>query len=368
MSVGIQTKKIVRNYVFRIYPNKEQEDRLVFWLKECNWLYNYFVEERKKVWETEQKSISFYDQQKEIPILRQNRKSLELIYSDVLYHVPKRVDLAFKQFFRKIKEKKNNPNLPDVGYPAIKEGNDLEYGSFVYRSGKSCKIHEKESKIELPWLGKIKIVLTRDLSKVKIKQVTVIRSRSKKWYVCMACEIPEPTKLPPNDKTITIRVELPNKIILIDDKSTEVVIDIPSFIEKEEERIKIMQRRFEQNMNKNDILRAEMARVNLAKIHDRVKWRRKDFHHQITRRIVNEYGNIFVQSPNILESIRFREDKKRILDAGLSMFLKFLQYKAEEAGRNLNITLYEIEKPKREKKQKKAKKSEENTEQIEQQT
>lgn len=67
-------------------------------MDECRWLYNHFLEERKNSWEQEKKSISYFDQCKSIPSLKEQRQSLNNVYSQVLQNVADRVDKAFQGF------------------------------------------------------------------------------------------------------------------------------------------------------------------------------------------------------------------------------------------------------------------------------
>ncbi|MHC1610444.1 MAG: helix-turn-helix domain-containing protein, partial [Candidatus Methanospirareceae archaeon] len=43
--------KMERTYKFRLYPNREQEEKLLFVLEECRWLYNSFL----SVWNNSKK-------------------------------------------------------------------------------------------------------------------------------------------------------------------------------------------------------------------------------------------------------------------------------------------------------------------------
>jgi len=63
MSKGTSSPKAVRNYRFRIYPNREQEQKLLTWLETCRWIYNTALAQRKEAWEKEKRSVSRIEQQ-----------------------------------------------------------------------------------------------------------------------------------------------------------------------------------------------------------------------------------------------------------------------------------------------------------------
>ena len=58
---------------------------------------------RKDAWEQEQRSISYYESKRQIPIWKKEHPELSPVYSQVLQDASKRVDLASKAFFRRVK-------------------------------------------------------------------------------------------------------------------------------------------------------------------------------------------------------------------------------------------------------------------------
>ena len=58
--------KINRTYKFRIYPTKEQENKLAQYFGSVRFLYNYFLNERKVQYKETGKSDNYYIQQKKL--------------------------------------------------------------------------------------------------------------------------------------------------------------------------------------------------------------------------------------------------------------------------------------------------------------
>ena len=75
----------------------------------------------------------------------------------------------------------------------------------------------------------------------------------------------------------------------------------------------------------------------IAKIHERIRNRRKDFCHKESKKIVNEYQYICVEDLAIKEMIAGSSFAKSIADASWNQFCQYLTYKAEEAGRKLGL-------------------------------
>jgi IS605 OrfB family transposase len=66
-------------------------------------------------------------------------------------------------------------------------------------------------------------------------------------------------------------------------------------------------------------------------IHAKIANRRKDFHHKLSRRLVNSYAAIFIGNVNASALAQTRMAKS-VLDAGWSQFRTQVQYKSDDAG------------------------------------
>ena len=99
-------------YQYRLYPTKKQVQKLNETLDECRWLYNHLLEMRKTAYERDGISLTCFQQQYTFPVLKQERPSLSRVHSQVLQNVAVRIDLAFKAFFRRLKEHVEEPGYP----------------------------------------------------------------------------------------------------------------------------------------------------------------------------------------------------------------------------------------------------------------
>ena len=109
-------------YKFRMYPNKQQEAMLDLTLETCRHLYNTALADRKNCYELEGISRSYEDQAATLTLEKKGGKWQ--IFSQVSQDVLKRVDKAFKAFFRRVKsgEKPGYPRFKGKGW----------YKSFTY--------------------------------------------------------------------------------------------------------------------------------------------------------------------------------------------------------------------------------------------
>ena len=303
-------------FQYRIYPTKKQETRLNETLEECRWLYNHLLQRRKEVYEQDGLSLSLYQQQATFPILKTERPSLATIHSQVLQNVAVRLDLAMKAFFRRVKEHAQEP-----GFPRFKGQN--RYDSLTYpQSGFQI---DEQGKLYTSGIGHIKIVLHRPI-RGKIKTLTIRRSSTGKWYASFLVEC-DPERLPQVPTQVGIDVGLKTFATLSD--GTE--IDNPRFFRKEEKALAKVQRK--QSKLAKDTPERHKHRKAVARVHERIAWRRDNFTHQESRKIVNSHGVICVEDLHVNRMTHNHCLAKSIHDASWSEFFSKLSCKAEEAGR-----------------------------------
>ena len=110
-------------YKFRMYPNQEQEHRLELTLDTCRHLYNTALSDRKVAYEMDGASRSYEDQAAML-VAEKREGNFKGVFSQVLQDVLRRLDKAFKAFFRRVKagEKPGYPRFKGAGW----------YKSFTY--------------------------------------------------------------------------------------------------------------------------------------------------------------------------------------------------------------------------------------------
>jgi len=289
-------------------------------LENCRWLYNWFLEQRKTAWEERNESLTMFNQTSYLPDLKLTKFFLNNIYSQILQDVALRVDLAFKAFFRRCKNKEN------PGYPRFKQYG--RYDSFTYpQNNKGFEI--KGSRIHLSKIGAIRIILHREIFGV-IKKCTIRRTSTGKWFAIFSCEVK--TRHPvvnPIDNPIGIDVGLSSFATL----SNGEKFDNPRFFKKEEKELARVQRQFSKK-EKGSKERKEKRRV-VARVHERITNKRHNLSHQLSRKIVDTYTLIAVEDLNINKMLHDKCFSKSISDAAWNLFTSTLSYKAEEAGKTV---------------------------------
>src|SRR5437588_2757359 len=312
-----------KTFMCRLYPNKKQLKMLEATLEECRWLYNNTLAYRKEAWEERQERVSYYDSKARIPILKAERPSLKNVHSQVLQNVTERVELAFQGFFRRIREHAEEP-----GYPRFKGKG--RYDSFTFtQSGFSIvsasQAASHDDRVSLSKIGAIKMVYHRKI-KGTVKTCTIRRSSTDKWYVSFSVEC-EPERLPEVPTQVGIDVGLKTFATF----SNGEEIENPRFFRKEEKALAKVNRTHSQ-LVKGSPERRKNRKV-VARVHERIKFRRDNFTHQQSRQIVDRFGLICVEDLHVNCMVHNHCLAKSIHDAAWTGFFDKLFAKAEEAGR-----------------------------------
>jgi len=310
--------KIRKSFQYSLRLTKKQERILQAHLDECRWLYNQLLEQRKLAHEELEISLSKYQQMMLLPLLKEERSTFDQIHSQVLQNVVDRLDKAFQAFFRRCKAGEK------PGFPRFR--GEHRYNSFCYPQSGFFLVG---SELKLSKIGTIRVKLHRPIQG-EIKTCTLRKKASGDWNVSFSCEVNiEPQA--PKEESVGIDVGLEHFATLSDGKQ----IQNPRFFKQGEKALARTQRKLAK-LEKGTLERKRQGRI-VARIHEKIGNQRKDFCHKESKKIVDQYQYICVEDLEIKNMMEGSYFAKSITDASWNQFLRFLTYKAEEAGRKVGF-------------------------------
>jgi len=315
------SKQILKKtYKYRLYPTNAQQEILEEQLSLCRWLYNHFLEERRVLYEKNETKTTGYDQIKKIPELKKVKPELKKVYSQTLQDAVRRLDKAFQNFFRRVKENKNGKKQKP-GYPRFK--GYWRYDSFVYpQSG----FQLKNNKLNLSKIGSIKIKLHREIEG-DIQTLTIRRTKTNKWYACFSVEIlKESPKKKEVQNIVSIDVGLDNFLTTNQGEK----INNPRYLIQSEEKLSQIQRWHSRKKLKSS--NRSKSRLGIAKLHEKITNQRQDFLHKLSNKLIKSFQLIAFEKLDINGMLKNRYLARSISDASWNKFLQMLTYKAAEAG------------------------------------
>ena len=120
----MEQQSVRKTYQYKLKPTPEQERALDRTLMLCRHVYNAAVGERREAWRLRGVSVNYYQQQAELPGIKEAMPEYAEVNAQVLQDVVLRVDRAFQAFFQRMRERRT------PGYPRF-HGRD-RYHSFTY--------------------------------------------------------------------------------------------------------------------------------------------------------------------------------------------------------------------------------------------
>jgi putative transposase len=307
---------MLKSYKFRIYPSKAQNHKLCQTLDLCCELYNAALQERRDAFKIAKISLNYHSQAIQLPEIKECRTEFGLLHSQILQDTLKRLDKAFVSFFRRVKAGDK------AGFPRFRSRS--RYSSFTFpQSGFAIE----SGKLKLSKIGKVKIKLHREIEG-KIKTCTISHSSTGKWFACLSVECTAEA-LPTSKENVGIDVGLKAFAVL----SNGEAIANPKFFRQAEKQLAKAQKKL--SAVPKGSAECKKRRKVVARVHERIANKRKDFAHQESRKLVNRFGVMVFEKLNIRGMLKNHNLAKSIADAAWSQLVTFTSYKAENAGRRV---------------------------------
>jgi putative transposase len=348
-------------FKYRLYPTKKQEQVLFWTLARCRELYNAALSEWKDTYqqyertqllvnaETGQviaatmvgnlrvRAVSYYEQKRDLPQIKDIREEYKDIHSQVLQDVLLRLKRSVDGFFRRLSQGQ------DPGFPRFQGRN--RYTSFTYPQAGGFSL-TYDNRVCLSKIGSIKIKLHRPLEGTP--KTCTTKYEAGQWYAVFSCEVAEVEPLP----QVTSEVGIDLGITHFASLSDGTFIESPCYYRRAQKKLERLQQAL--SRKKRGSHRRGKATKQVAKAHRKIANQRRDFHHKQAKKLVAEHQTIVFEELEITNVSRRAKSKqdangnylpngaaaksglnKSILDAGWGQFQQIVAHKAACAGRTV---------------------------------
>lgn len=326
----------------RIYPNVQQTTLLNKTFGSSRFIYNIMLSERKEVYaKLKDKPRELYEYKyRNEKQLKEEFEFLKEVDSISLQQTRMNLSLAYQNFFRKLKD----PRIPnsEKGFPKFKKKNAKNSFRTIQING-NLKIDFERKKVKAPKLGQISFHDDRVIKDIKIHSMTFSRTPSLKYYVSVLYEddVPNKKKIDLTKKDLKVKgLDMSLTNFFVDDEGNSPQYD--ANYRKSEKKIAWLQ---EKISNSNCTQLKKKLKLRLARLHEHVANKRRDFNEKLSTQLVKENDVIVIETLSMKDMAKFRKweerkdskDKnnhgKSVNDLGWCYFVNRLKAKAEEQGK-----------------------------------
>lgn len=315
----------------RLYPNKEQQQLIHKTFGSCRFVYNQLLDAKIKAYECGD-NLSTYELKKRLVPMKNSKDGefLKEVDSTALQNSVLKIDIAYKNFFRRVKNKQK------AGFPKFKSKHNS------YQSYQTSTASIKDNKLYLPKIGKVKAVFHRGEITGKIKTVT-ISYEAGQYHASINYEDGLQEVIGSNNgKSIGIDVGVKVFVYTSDNqkiKHINLKKEIASVIKTQ----KSLSRKKKGSSNR------AKAKAKLAKKHLKLRNKRNDFLHKVSKKLsenqtvavenlriknMSKKAKGSIENPNMRASAKSGLNRS-ILQQSWGKFFELLEYKLKRNGGQL---------------------------------
>jgi len=292
---------------FRLYPNKEQTEKLDFALDTCRQAYNMMLGELND----------------QVVI---DKNMIQAILPDLKICEPK-----FREVYSKTLQYECYRLFSNLSALKVLKGNHRKVGRLRFKGRGWFKTinynqsgYSLEGKIlHLSKIGDIKIKVHREVIG-DIKQIQIKRELDK-WYAIIITN--ENKVISCGERVIGIDLGINNYLVDSDGNK----IDNPRILEQNLQKLKHLQK--ELSRKKKGSNNRNKAKIRLQKLHLKITNKRTDFLHKLTTNLVKDCKIIIMEDLNIKNMSENKYfNSRNMMDCSWGKFATLLDYKAESAG------------------------------------
>ena len=319
---------MIKTYSIRIYPTKEQEEKIINHINACRFVWNKLIEIEETNREDGNKFLREFDLKRLIPEIKRDNEWLKEISSSSMQIVCSEVVKAYIRFFDKI-----------ANHPKFKRKKERN------KSYPLCenRFYFEEKVVQIQMLGRVKYKTNYELKlneKNFYKNPRIVR-KGDKWLLNVGVEFEkQELKLSTERMGIDLGVKELATVAFGNEKIIIKNINKTAKMKKLEKQAKHIQksisRKYEANkqgkkyIKTNNIIKLEKQYRNKMQKMENI---RKNHLHQASRRLVNMLPCVItMENLNIRGMLKNKYLSKSISEARLYEFKRQIEYKSQLLG------------------------------------
>ena len=315
--------KVLKGYVFRLYPNVEQKILINKTIGSARLIYNIFLRDRIDTYNNTKKGKSAYDQNIMIPSLLVKYPFLKEVDSCSLRNASNDLECAYVHFFKR----GGFPKFKAKGVKDSYKTNNVvsTYKEKVYNS---IELDLEKRLIKLPKLKWVKIKGYRNKESINGRiRSAVIRKVAERYYVSILVE--EDVYKPMFTPQSIIGIDLGIKDLIVTSHNEK----IKNIIKDRSKRLKGLQRALARC--KGGSKNRYKIKLKIQRLWQKIRNARKHLIHDITNKLIKENDIIVCEDLDVKSMYKDHNIAKSLSSNPLGEIIRVLKYKAEWNNKKL---------------------------------
>ena len=313
---------MLRAIKVRLYPNKEQEQKINKTLGCYRFVYNHMLALKQEAYNKDKTNLGLCELSKYFhgTLLKDDQYDwLKEQNTKVAHQAMRQMLSAYDNFFKQHK-----------GFPKFKSKKDRQSALFpIDAISKRNTFETRHISLTKP-LKNIKFrcsdLYFRMLQKYSknIRSATLSKTKSGKYFLSILIEM-EDTELKRfehTDKQVGIDLGVKDFVITSDGE----VFENKHFLKKEEKKMNRLQRQLSRKVKGSN--NREKQRVKIAKLFERMTNKKEAYIHYVVNELLKSYDTIFMEDLNVKAMLRNHKLAKAISEVGFYKFKEILANKA----------------------------------------
>lgn len=324
---------MIKGYKIRIYPTKEQEQKMWRHIGASRWIYNFMLAEQKRRYENGEKHMTAFDMNYLLTSLKRQPEYMWLreVSSQTLYRSCADLSAAYENFFRK-----------RFGFPSFKRKKTAK-PAFPLCST-AGEVYVRDAKVvHIPIIGKVKyktdfVLPHGKTGKLVDPRISFVRN---KWYLSfgMECENQAPTL---NDFSMGIDLGVKETMVVAYDDQQMIFHNINKskkmrLLEAKKRRLqRSISRKYEANKVGNKYVKTNnIAHMEdkLRQVYARQTGIRHNYIHQCTHKLISLLPQqVVMEDLNVKGMMKNHRLSRAIQEQEFYEIYRQMQYKCEWSG------------------------------------